>query len=584
MSPAAATPDRHLRKLDQLLVTGIDAKAAAAALGQMISVNGSEAVVGFSADALSDSDGDADVTVGTYLGIRTGRSLVIGVICEMSFDSATNDTFARGRIDMLGEIVADASGAEQFQRGVSNYPNVGSPIVRIGERELRLIFDVASPSTINIGHLQQDRSIGAYVDAEEMVQKHFAIFGSTGAGKSSAVALILRQIMAAQLNLRVLLIDPHNEYGGCFGEHGHVLRPGNLRLPYWLFSFDEIVEVVFGRRPDVSDEVGLLAELIPLAKNEYDRSASGNRGSYRQVEPDGGRYTADTPVPYRMDELIALADSRMGKLENRAVAATYQRLIMRLNAVRKNPRYAFIFDDAYASTDSMVDILCQLLRLAGDDRLMTIVQLAGFPAEVFDAIVSVLFRLAFEFGLWSDGALPLVVVCEEAHQYANVDRSIGFQPAREALSRIAKEGRKYGVFLGLVTQRPAQIDPTLASQCSTIFAMRMGNEGDQKIVRAAVSDPGDRLLGFLAALGTREALAFGAGVPVAMRLRFNELPEKFIPRSEAVWGARVEVGTTVDRDLVASVVARWRGVAMNNRPSYSPRPDALTPQSILNPR
>jgi hypothetical protein len=160
--------------------------------------------------------------------------------------------------------------------------------------------------------------------------------------------------MDAKLNLRVLLIDPHNEYGGCFGEHGHVLRPGNLRLPYWLFNFDEIVEVVFGKRTDVSDEVGLLAELIPLAKNEYARSASGNRSSYRQIEPDGGRYTADTPVPYRMDELIALADSRMGKLENRAVAATYQRLIMRLNAVRKNPRYAFIFDDAYASTDSMV--------------------------------------------------------------------------------------------------------------------------------------------------------------------------------------------------------------------------------------
>ena len=156
---------------------------------------------------------------------------------------------------------------------------------------------------------------------------------------------------------------------------------------------------------------------------------------------------------------------------------------------------------------------------------MTIVQLAGFPAEVFDAIVSVLFRLAFEFGLWSDGALPLLIVCEEAHNYANADRSIGFRPAREAVPRIAKEGRKYGVFLGLVTQRPAQLDPTLISQCSTVFAMRMANEDDQRIVHAAVSDPGNRLLGFLASLGTREALAFGAGVPVATRLRFKELPK-----------------------------------------------------------
>jgi DNA helicase HerA-like ATPase len=122
------------------------------------------------------------------------------------------------------------------------------------------------------------------------------------------------------------------------------------------------------------------------------------------------------------------------------------------------------------------------------------------------------------------------------------------------------------VFLGLVTQRPAQIDPTLVSQCGTMFAMRMGNEQDQAIVRAAVSDPGDRLLGFLASLGTREALAFGAGVPVATRLRFKELPDAFIPRSEAVWGGRVDPNIKIGRNLVSAVVARWRGVAMSNKP------------------
>lgn len=562
MSLAALPADHHLRKLEQALTQGTPVSATAPSLGVMIAVSGAQATIRFSQDV--SSDGSKDFSVGTYLGIRTSNSLVIGALCDIAFDAGAQQT--TGRMDMLGEIVANAADAERFQRGVSHYPKVGSQVFVIGERELRLIFDVAGPSTIRIGHLQQDRSIGAYVDVEEMVQKHFAVFGSTGAGKSSAVALIMREIMAAQMDLRVLLIDPHNEYASCFEDKAHVLRPGTLRLPYWLFTFDEIVEVIFGRRTDANDEIGLLAELIPLAKNEYARAKSGDRMSYRQIEPDGGRYTADSPVPYRMDELVAIADARMGKLENRDVAAGYQRLIMRLNTVRKNARYAFIFDEAHAGTDSMVDILCQLLRLEGNDRLMTIVQLAGFPAEVFDALVSVLFRLAFEFGLWSDGAVPLLVVCEEAHQYANSDRAIGFQPAREALARIAKEGRKYGVFLGLVTQRPAQIEPTLVSQCSTVFAMRMGNEADQKIVRAAVSDPGDRLLGFLPALGPREALAFGAGVPMATRLRFKELPEAFIPRSEAVWGQRLDPNAAAGRDLVTSVVARWRGVAMSNKP------------------
>src|SRR4029453_15418002 len=235
-----------------------------------------------------------------------------------------------------------------------------------------------------------------------------------------------------------------------------------------------------------------------------------------------------------------------------------------------NPAFSFKFDDVEVGSDTMVDILCELLRLEPDGQPMTIIQLAGFPAEVFDAIVSVLFRLAFEFGLWSDGALPLLIVCEEAHNYANADRSVGFRPAREAVSRIAKEGRKYGVFLGLVTQRPAQLDPTLISQCSTVFAMRMANEDDQRIVHAAVSDPANRLLGFLASLGTREALAFGAGVPVATRLHFAELPRDLIPRSEAVWGGRVNSGSKIDPNLCETVVARWRGVPLSNKPVQEP--------------
>ncbi|MEA2990580.1 MAG: hypothetical protein QOG83_3291 [Alphaproteobacteria bacterium] len=559
-------PIDHAGRLEQ--VSEPQSLDDAKALGRVVSVGGSQVVVQFGAEMSSAGDHHADVTVGTFLGIWNGQSLVVGALCEISLDCMTDGHRcppATGRVDLLGELLRDETGHWHFQRGVMLYPKIGSALVPIGNDELRIMFDAAGPNTINVGHLQQDSSIPAYIDVDDMVRKHFAVFGSTGAGKSSAVALILREIMDAREDLRILLIDPHNEYGACFEDRAHVVRPGNLRLPYWLFNFDEIVEVFFGRRPDVEEEVGLLAELIPLAKNDYARSHSINRG-YRQTEPEGGRYTVDTPVPYRLEDLISLAETRMGKLENRAVAVQYQRLLMRINSARKNPRYSFIFDDSAVADDAMVDILCQLFRLQPDGQPMTIMQLAGFPAEVFDAVVSVLFRLAFEFGLWSDGALPLLIVCEEAHNYANADRSIGFRPAREAVSRIAKEGRKYGVFLGLVTQRPAQLDRTLISQCSTVFAMRMANEDDQRIVHAAVSDPANRLLGFLASLGTREALAFGAGVPVATRLRFKELPDCFIPKSEAVWGGRVDSGTKVDRTLVASVVARWRGIAMSNRP------------------
>ena len=154
-----------------------------------------------------------------------------------------------------------------------------------------------------------------------MVQKHFAIFGSTGSGKSSAVALILREIMAARMDLRILLIDPHNEYGASFEDKAHA---GAARQSAAAVL---AVQLRRDRRGDLRPAAGrrwtrsaCSSELIPLAKNDYARSRSGDRTSYRQIEPDGGRYTVDTPVPYRMEDLIALADSRMGKLENRAAA------------------------------------------------------------------------------------------------------------------------------------------------------------------------------------------------------------------------------------------------------------------------
>ena len=158
--------------------------------------------------------------------------------------------------------------------------------------------------------------------------------------------------------------------------------------------------------------------------------------------------------PYRLEDLIALLDERMGKLENRSSRLVYHKLIARIQTVRNNPRYAFMFENANLGGDTMVDILAQLFRLPPEGKPMTIMQLAGFPAEVIDSVASVLCRVAFDFGVWSEGAAPLLLVCEEAHRYAPADAKLGFGPTRRALSRIAKEGRKYGVYLGLITQRP----------------------------------------------------------------------------------------------------------------------------------
>jgi hypothetical protein len=547
------------------------APAATVALGRVIAVSGSQVLVEFTADVSSLGDG-TDVTVGTFLGIEIGGALAIGALCDISREhggTAERPAHVSGRIDLLGEIVTDAAGTKSFQRGITLYPKLGSAIVSVGSDDLQVVFDLANPHTIEVGRLQQNVAIPAYVNVEEIVRKHFAIVGSTGAGKSTALALIVRKIMAARGELRVLVIDTHNEYGECFDEWAQVFGPANLRLPFWLFNFDEITQLIFGSRAKVEQEVMLLAELIPLAKAEYARSTGTQRPSFRLSEPDGTGFTVDTPVPYRIDTLVALAETRIGKLENSALAVHYQRLLLRINTARRNPRYSFMFAEPNDDDggDPMLDILCELLRLTTEGQPMAVVQLAGFPAETMEVIVSVLFRLAFEFGVWSDGRLPMLIICEEAHNYANADRTLGFRSARDGLSRIAKEGRKHGVFLGLITQRPHQLDSTLISQCSTVFAMRLGHDDDQKIVRAAVSDSASRLLTFLPSLGTREALVIGAGVPTVMRLRFEELPPQFIPKSQAVWGGDLDAVQKVDQKMVASVIARWRGTARANPPA-----------------
>jgi DNA helicase HerA-like ATPase len=469
------------------------------------------------------------------------------------------DDHAICQLDLLGEIRLDDNGKAYFQRGITEYPVIGDSARLTSPQEMQLVVDVASSKRIMIGHLLQNSSIPVFARAEEMLCKHFAVFGATGVGKSSGVALILQGLLETLPNLRIFLIDPHNEYRNCFEDRAKVLNPRNLKLPFWLFNFEETINVLLRGRSDLNDEVEILSEMIPIAKTLYAQGTPSTRAGARRSDLKSNNYTIDTPVPYRLHDLVGLVDERMGKLENLSMRTRYHRLIARIETVSSDPRYGFMFDNANAGGDTMAEVLGQLFRLPTEGKSVTVMQLAGFPAEVVDPVVSVLCRMAFDFGLWSDGAAPLLVVCEEAHRYAPADRTLGFEPTRRAVSRIAKEGRKYGVYLGLVTQRPAELDPTIISQCSTIFTMRMANDRDQAIVRAAAADAAANQLNFVPALGVGEVIAFGEGVALPIRLKFSQLPEHLIPRAKSVGHTHLDAGVALDKEFTEAVVDRWRG-------------------------
>jgi len=522
-------------------------------LGRVLAVEGSEVCIGLT----TLPTGPDRPTVGKFVAICGHGTTLVGMISDVSLRSAEIDgSRTVARVDLLGEIERTEAGGTRFRRGVREYAAIGDPARVIGREELNLIYAATSPRTITIGHLSQDPSIPAYVDTDHMLAKHFAVVGSTGVGKSSAVASILSKMVDVRPDLRVLLLDVHNEYRAAFGRRANVIGAENLRLPFWLFNFEETLNVFYAGKPAPAEEADILAELIPVAKAKH--QAGPERVSVeRRAVPRHSGFTADTPSPYNLQDLLGLIQERMGKLENRSSGMSHHRLMQRVDTIRNDPRYEFMFKQATLGGDTMAAVLSQVFSLESEDKSLTILKLASLPDEVVDAVVCVLARLAFDFALWSDGAIPILLACEEAHRYASADQLSGFAPARRALKRIAREGRKYGVHLCLVTQRPAELDPTIISQCSTFFVMRMTNDADQALLRSAVSEAAANLLGFVPSLGAQEAIGIGEGLPLVARITFSTLPPEAIPQSES--GARGEGGGSLSRsDIVRSAIERWR--------------------------
>jgi len=549
---------------------------AGKALGRVLSCRGSEARIGLPTPS---PIGEQRATVGKFIAIRSGTSTLVGMLAEVTaIDPAQvmgSQYGAMARVDLMGEIVRDASGASRFQRGVREYPAIGDPIELIQRHDLQLVHSALGSRMINIGRLHQDATIPALVDVDNLLAKHFAVLGSTGVGKSSGVAVILGEILRARPDVRILLLDVHNEYGRSFGANATVVGANELRLPFWLLNFEEIIDVIYAGKPAVAEEVEILAELIPIARGMYQAYKTGGErlGLARRQGKSLG-FTPDTPAPYLMQDLLTLIDERMGKLENRSSRMVHHRLTMRIQAISNDPRYAFMFENANVGGDTMAAVLSQLFRLESSG--ITILKLASLPGEVIDAVMCVTARLAFELGLWSDGGMPLLLVCEEAHRFAAADYSVGFAPARRALSRIAKEGRKYGVYLGLVTQRPAELDPTIISQCSTLFIMRMASDEDHSMMRSATSDASANLLSFVPSLGTGEVVGIGEGMPLSARFAFKTLPSELLPRSDA---GIAENPANVDRsELVKLAIERWRRATMSQAPqAEEPAPTTVTP-------
>jgi len=531
-------------------------------IGRIVSVTGSKSIV------LLDCPREGRVGIsdrpdmGTLLAIDTSDTVVLAIVSALSVPvPAQRDGDSEiwiAELGLVGELWKDQTGhASIFARGVTTYPSLGDRVRVASKAELEAAFCGDPKRSVRIGCIRQDSTIPAMVRVDELLGKHLAILGTTGTGKSCTTALILRSILDKNPAAHIVLLDPHNEYATAFGDWAEVISPRNMQLPFWLLNFEEIVEVLIAD-PTRKAEIEILQELIPIAKARYSAGRSrDNQQPLRRMMPEPSRFTVDTPVPYRISDLTGIIDERMGKLENKKDLSPYRQLKTRIDAISQDGRYAFMFG-SLTVYDGMTQVLSRIFRVPVNDKPITIVELTGLPTEIINVVVSVLSRMTFDFAHWSEGKVPLTLVCEEAHRYVPNTPKLGFEPCKRAIAKIAKEGRKYGVALCIVSQRPAEIDPTILSQCNTVFALRMSNDRDQEIVTSAITDTGSGLLEFLPALGQREALAFGDGVALPVRIKFDELPADALPRSSTAHFTEHWQRSIGDDGFLEQVVEKWR--------------------------
>jgi uncharacterized protein len=536
-------------------------------MGRIVAVTGGHAVILLESHEGVYASNSKGAEIGTLLKADTSNAVTLALVSALSSPMPSQGANEREmrivEVEFIGELPKGPDGRPtSFRRGVSNYPSLGDAVYCATREELAMAYACDSESSVRVGHIQQDTTIPAMIKVDDLLGKHFSILGTTGTGKSCSVALILRRILEKNPQAHILLLDVHREYAQSFQGLAEIITPENMSLPFWLLNFDEAVEIMVGNQPNRDADVEILRELIPQAKVRYMNNQRRDKSNARQNLVDNQSIGVDTPIPYRTSDLTGVLEEYIGKLDLRGELAPYKRLKARLEAISRDPRYSFMFGSLTVQ-DNMAQVLSRIFRVPVNGKPIALLELGGLPSEIINVVVSVLARLAFDFGVWSAGKIPITFVCEEAHRYVPNDKTLGFEPTKRAISKIAKEGRKYGVSLCIVSQRPAELDPTILSQCNTIFSLRLTNEKDQHILKAGISDAAASLLEFMPTMGTGEAITFGEGVALPTRIKFDMLPAEELPRSNTASFTKNWALDLPDDSFLHEIVHRWRAQTFN---------------------
>lgn len=504
--------------------------------------------------------------IGTFVKIPVGNISIYGIVSAVSNSPSTikddNRAYDQGSRFLSVQLVGEKIGDDDFEKGVGTYPTINDEVHLVIEKDLFDIYGKKDNDSIEIGKHSSSENLSVNADIHKLVLRHGAILGSTGSGKSNTTVSVLTAILNDYPGSRVILVDPHGEYASAFPKArvfriNDAVRP--LHIPFWLMSFDELVFFLVGAVPkdDQRPEYRKLRELVVERKRK-------NAGALKSGVVDPDRVSADSPIPFNVRELWHHIYWRLNatfteafaekQAENNAcieskgdysklepprfkpyvvgTAAPYKskldqefyayekKLISRL----RDSAYDFLFHPGdYADASSTKDLHDLLNDWIGGEERLTILDLAGVPFNVLDITVGLITRFVFDSMFWgrhepyTGRQRPLFIAYEEAHSYLN--KSEGNNYAKNAVERIFKEGRKFGLGAMIISQRPSEITETILAQVGTFIALRLTNSSDQSIVKASAPDNLISLIDLLPSLRTGEALVIGEAVKIPTRVR-----------------------------------------------------------------
>lgn len=547
-------------------------EASKTVIGHLIDIDGSGMVarlLPIDGDSIETSEGSVLVgQPGSYVVIRQGdlRILaIIGRVYERLEDANLEKPHRYITIKPMGEL----KGKRSFQRGVKRYPTLGAEIHVVNSREINSIFANVNQYGFKVGYMSGSVPVPVRLNPSAMFGRHFAILGQSGSGKSWTVTSLLQTAISSMPNAHIIMLDLHGEY--CWRDDDGELHSAfdkkvvrymdarDLEIPYWVMTYNDLVDLLIDSNDkNASIQKAFLKDVLQELKESEAKSVGI------------GSVSIDSPIYFSIEEVYKrFKEANEEKVEfGKAEGLMYGRFdefLLKLQSRLNDSRYDFLLNPE-KRTDSMSlsGLLRDFVGLGTPKAQITVIDLSSVPFDIRPSISAQVGRLAFEFNLWNpeNKRFPILLVCEEAHAYIPREGTGQFEGTRKTMERIAKEGRKYGVGLAVISQRPHELSETVLAQCGTFICLRITNPTDQEYVKKLVPEGEGDVLKMLPGLGRGEALALGEGTPLPVR--FQVFKPNPIPHSNDVDYHESWKNGLQDLD-VDEIVNRWWRQSRNRR-------------------